>query len=118
MPMTQYCAVATRAQIWSGLPDAHHERHQQSQLRFHRRPQRHSGVRGEITVGLVSSFLLYSRQFSRPFVEIANLYNTFQTAVAGAERVFEVLTKRRSRPDRPGRASAGADPAGMWNSKT
>ena len=48
-------------------------------------------VKGMISVGMISSFLLYSRQFARPFVEIANIYNNFQTAVAGAERIFEIL---------------------------
>ena len=42
-------------------------------------------------IGLISTFLLYSRQFTRPFVEIANVYNNLQTAVAGAERVFEIM---------------------------
>jgi ATP-binding cassette subfamily B multidrug efflux pump len=46
---------------------------------------------GRIEIGVIVSFLLYSRQFSRPFVDIANIYNNFQTAVAGAERIFQVL---------------------------
>ena len=46
---------------------------------------------GSIKIGVITSFLLYSRQFSRPFVDIANIYNNFQTAVAGAERIFQVL---------------------------
>ena len=45
-------------------------------------------------IGLITGFLLYVRQFTRPFVEIANIYNNFQTAVAGAERVFEILDER------------------------
>ncbi|MBD5547136.1 MAG: ABC transporter ATP-binding protein [Lachnospiraceae bacterium] len=48
-------------------------------------------LNGRLTMGEISSFLLYSRQFSRPFVEIANIYNNFQTAVAGAERILEIL---------------------------
>jgi ATP-binding cassette subfamily B protein len=49
-------------------------------------------INGDITdIGLISTFLLYSRQFTRPFVEIANVYNNLQTAVAGAERVFEIM---------------------------
>lgn len=48
-------------------------------------------LKGMLTVGEISSFLLYSRQFARPFVEIANIYNNFQTAVAGAERIIEIL---------------------------
>ncbi len=58
-------------------------------------------VNGRITdIGLVTSFLLYVRQFTRPFVEIANIYNNFQTAVAGAERVFEILEEQPEPPDR------------------
>lgn len=48
-------------------------------------------LQGRLAVGDITSFLLYSRQFSRPFVEIANIYNNFQTAVAGAERIIEIL---------------------------
>lgn len=48
-------------------------------------------VKGYISIGMISSFLLYVRQFSRPFVDIANIYNNFQTAVAGAERVLDIL---------------------------
>lgn len=63
-------------------------------------------VAGKITdIGLVTSFLLYVRQFTRPFVEIANIYNNFQTAVAGAERVFEILDEQPEPPDREGAAS-------------
>ena len=57
------------------------------------------GYIGEI--GLISSFLLYVRQFTRPFVEIANIYNNFQTAVAGAERVFEIIDEESEPEDRP-----------------
>ena len=56
---------------------------------------------GRISVGLISSFLLYSRQFSRPFVDIANIYNNFQTAVAGAERIFEILEEEPEPADAP-----------------
>ncbi len=48
-------------------------------------------VRDMITVGTVASFLSYSKQFSRPLNEVANIFNTLQTAVAGAERIFELL---------------------------
>lgn len=49
-----------------------------------------SGV-GGITVGIVFSFLLYMRNFSRPLSELANMFNTIQSALAGAERVFQVM---------------------------
>lgn len=44
-----------------------------------------------ITVGVVFSFLLYMRNFTRPINEIMNLFSTIQSALAGAERVFEVI---------------------------
>ena len=48
-------------------------------------------VQGMATVGTIASFISYTRQFGRPLNEIANLYNLIQAAVAGAERVFEVI---------------------------
>lgn len=44
-----------------------------------------------ITIGIIVSFLNYSNQFSQPLNQLANQYNLFQSAIAGAERVFEVL---------------------------
>ncbi|MGO8695850.1 MAG: ABC transporter ATP-binding protein [Rectinemataceae bacterium] len=57
-------------------------------------------VRGIVTVGIIASFIGYSRQFARPLNDLANIYNTLQTAVAGAERVFEVLDEAEEQPDR------------------
>lgn len=48
-------------------------------------------IQGLATVGTIASFINYSRQFGRPLNEIANLFNTIQGAVAGAERVFELI---------------------------
>ena len=48
-------------------------------------------IRGAITVGVIQAFLLYSKQFTRPINEVANQYSQIQTAIAGAERVFEIL---------------------------
>ncbi len=48
-------------------------------------------VQGLATVGTIASFINYTRQFGRPLNDIANLYNTLQAAVAGAERVFAVI---------------------------
>lgn len=46
---------------------------------------------GLISVGVISAFIVYAKQFSRPINEIAQIYGQLQTAVAGAERVFRVL---------------------------
>ncbi|MCW3059922.1 MAG: transporter related protein, partial [Capsulimonas sp.] len=48
-------------------------------------------VRGAITVGTIATFINYTRQFGRPLNEIASLYNSIQSAMAGAERVFEII---------------------------
>lgn len=48
-------------------------------------------LNGTITVGVIQAFLLYSKQFTRPINEVANQYSQIQTAIAGAERVFEIL---------------------------
>lgn len=56
-------------------------------------------IQGQITVGVIVSFLSYSRQFSRPLNEIANTFNTLQSGVAGAERVFEVLDEQEESED-------------------
>lgn len=48
-------------------------------------------IRGLATVGVMTSFVTYLRQFSRPLNHIASLYNTIQSALAGAERVFAVM---------------------------
>lgn len=58
-------------------------------------------VKGTITVGVIASFINYSRQFARPLNELANQFNTFQTAVAGAERVFEIEDERAEPEDVP-----------------
>ncbi|MGG1517154.1 ABC transporter ATP-binding protein [Paenibacillus oryzisoli] len=59
-------------------------------------------VQGHITVGVIASFLSYSRQFVRPLNDIANTYNVLQSGVAGAERAFEVLDEAEEAPDEPG----------------
>jgi len=48
-------------------------------------------VQNVATVGTIVSFVNYARRFTRPLNQIANLYNQIQSAIAGAERVFEVL---------------------------
>lgn len=48
-------------------------------------------VHGRISVGVISAFIVYAKQFSRPINEIAQVYGQLQTAIAGAERVFMVL---------------------------
>ncbi len=97
----KFRAVATRALIWSGyLMPITNVINNLSYVSI----AIISGMMaagGMITVGMISSFLLYSRQFARPFVDIANIYNNFQTAVAGAERIFQVLDETPEPEDAP-----------------
>ncbi|MCQ6557502.1 ABC transporter ATP-binding protein [Paenibacillus mendelii] len=48
-------------------------------------------IKGSITVGVIIMFVEYARQFTRPLNDLANQWNTLLSAIAGAERVFEVL---------------------------
>ncbi|SDS49569.1 ATP-binding cassette, subfamily B [Paenibacillaceae bacterium GAS479] len=48
-------------------------------------------VRDVITVGTIIVFAEYSRQFTRPLNDLANQWNTLLSAIAGAERVFEIM---------------------------
>ncbi|MDT3498478.1 ABC transporter ATP-binding protein/permease [Bacillus toyonensis] len=48
-------------------------------------------LNGMTTVGVIAAFINYSRQFSRPLSQFATLMNTIQAAVAGGERVFEIM---------------------------
>ncbi len=55
-----------------------------------------------LSVGAVVSFLGYSKQFARPLNAVAGLFATIQSALAGAERVFEVLDEAEEPADVPG----------------
>ena len=59
-------------------------------------------IHGLISVGVISAFIVYAKQFSRPINEIAQVYGQLQTAIAGAERVFALLDE--SGEDRNGQA--------------
>lgn len=58
-------------------------------------------IKGIITVGVIASFITYSKQFSRPLNELANTFNTLQSGIAGAERVFEIFDEQEERKDNP-----------------
>ena len=56
---------------------------------------------GKITIGNISSFVMYSRKFSGPINETANIITELQTAAAAAERVFRLLDEPSEIPDVP-----------------
>lgn len=63
-----------------------------------------------ISIGTIQAFITYSKQFTRPINEIANQYAQIQSALSGAERVFEVMD---SEPENPG----GSEPFEIENVK-
>jgi ATP-binding cassette, subfamily B, fatty acid transporter len=55
---------------------------------------------GQITVGSIQAFIQYIRQFNGPVNQVASMYNTLQSGVASAERVFELLDEPEESADR------------------
>ncbi len=58
-------------------------------------------LQGLATVGLIATFLTYSRRFADPIRQFSNIYNSIQSALAGAERIFEVIDTMPELTDAP-----------------
>ncbi len=58
-------------------------------------------IKGLVTVGLIATFITYSRQFLQPVRQLSNMYNSLQAALAGAERVFEIIDTKPELKDSP-----------------
>ncbi|MBN1149053.1 MAG: ABC transporter ATP-binding protein [Anaerolineales bacterium] len=56
---------------------------------------------GLATVGTIAAFISYGQQFIQPLRQLGNIYNTIQAALAGAERVFEIIDTRPEISDAP-----------------
>ena len=56
---------------------------------------------GRITLGNISSFVLYSRKFSGPINEAANIFSEMQSALSAADRIFQLLDEAPEEPDAP-----------------
>jgi ATP-binding cassette subfamily B protein len=61
-------------------------------------------TRRAIQIGDIQAFIQYARQFSMPIVQTANIANIIQSALASAERVFEILDEAEETPETEGRA--------------
>jgi ATP-binding cassette subfamily B multidrug efflux pump len=62
-------------------------------------------LKGLVTVGMIATFITYGRNFIQPLRQLANMYNAIQAALAGAERVFEIIDSTQevdAAPDLPG----------------
>jgi ATP-binding cassette, subfamily B, fatty acid transporter len=54
---------------------------------------------GQITLGSIQAFIQYVRQFNQPLTQVAGMYNTLQSGIASAERVFDLLDAEEESPD-------------------
>ena len=58
-------------------------------------------IRGVVSIGTIAAFISYSRRFAEPLRQLGNLYNQVQGALAGAERIFEMLDTVPDQTDAP-----------------
>ena len=58
-------------------------------------------IRGVASIGTIAAFIGYSRNFSQPLRMIADLYNSIQSALAGSERIFEIIDQEPETQDSP-----------------
>lgn len=58
-----------------------------------------SAINGHISVGQISMFLSYANQYTKPFNEITGIITQLQSAIAAAERVFDVLDEEEEKPE-------------------
>jgi ATP-binding cassette subfamily B protein len=56
-------------------------------------------LQGLVTVGMIATFINYGQNFIQPLRQLANMYNAIQAALAGSERVFEILDTPPETPD-------------------
>ena len=62
-------------------------------------------LKGLVTIGIIATFINYGQRFIQPLRQLANMYNSIQAALAGAERVFEILDTQPEIVDAPDAAS-------------
>jgi ATP-binding cassette subfamily B protein len=58
-------------------------------------------LQGWATIGTIAAFYIYSRRFAAPLRQLGNLYNQIQAAIAGAERIFEIIDTEPELIDAP-----------------
>ena len=60
-------------------------------------------INGKITLGTITIFSKFSKEYSRPITEISNQFNVIQSGIAGAERIFEILDEVEEYPENIGK---------------
>ena len=64
-------------------------------------------INGKISLGTITIFSKFSKEYSRPITEIANQFNVIQAGIAGAERIFEILDELEEYPENIGKPEIG-----------
>ena len=64
-------------------------------------------INGKITLGTITIFSKFSKEYSRPITEIANQFNVIQAGIAGAERIFEIIDEEEEYPENVGKPEIG-----------
>ena len=64
-------------------------------------------INGKITLGTITIFSKFSKEYSRPITEISNQFNVIQAGIAGAERIFEILDEAEEYPYNSGKPVIG-----------
>lgn len=64
-------------------------------------------IKGKITLGTITIFSKFSKEYSRPITEIANQFNVIQAGIAGAERIFEILDEPEEYPENSNKPAIG-----------
>jgi ATP-binding cassette subfamily B protein len=58
-------------------------------------------LKGLVSVGIIATFITYAQNFIQPMRQLANMYNAIQAALAGSERIFEIMDKPAESPGPP-----------------
>jgi ATP-binding cassette subfamily B multidrug efflux pump len=95
----ELCDYSTKAQVWAGFMMPFMNVINNISFGFIACVGGILSVQGAVTVGVVVSFLTYSKQFGQPLNNIAGMFNNVQSALAGAERIFEILDGQEEVPD-------------------
>jgi len=96
------CGYSVKAQIWSGLMMPFMNVINNISFALLSGIGGALAVNGAISVGTVVSFLSYSKQFGQPLNSIAGMLNNIQSALAGAERIFEIMDAEEEPADQEG----------------
>lgn len=98
----ELCSYSTKAQIWAGFMMPFMNVINNLSFALIACAGGILSVKGMISVGVVVSFLTYSKQFGMPLNSIAGMFNNIQSALAGAERIFEIMDEAEEAPDKAG----------------